>query len=61
MYVCAICPGGIDTHLWNKDNPYPDEKNDLIKPEELTELICFVLKQPTLYKKMIMFPMSEWH
>ncbi len=61
VHVCAICPGGIDTPLWNTDNPYPGEKNDLIKPEELTELIGFIFKQPTLYKKMIMFPMSEWH
>ncbi len=61
VHVCAICPGGIDTPLWNADNPYPGEKNDLIKPEELTELIEFILKQPTLYKKLIMFPMSEWH
>jgi len=61
VHVCAICPGGIDTPLWNENNPYPGEKNDLIKPEELMELINFILKQPTLYKKLIMFPMSEWH
>ncbi len=61
IHVCAICPGGIDTPLWNEKNPYPGIENDLIKPEELTELIEFILKQPTLYKKLIMFPMSEWH
>ncbi len=61
VHVCAICPGGIDTPLWNESNPYPGINEDLIDPEELTELIGFVLDKPTLYKKLIMFPMSEWH
>ena len=61
VHVSAICPGGIDTPLWNESNPYPGVSEDLIDPEELTELIRFVLDKPTLYKKMIMFPMSEWH
>ncbi len=61
VHVCAICPGGIDTPLWNASNPYPGVEEDLIDPEELTELVGFVLDKPTLYKKLIMFPMSEWH
>ena len=61
VHVSVICPGGIDTPLWNESNPYPGVNEDLIDPEELTELIRFVLDKPTLYKKMIMFPMSEWH
>ncbi len=61
VHVCAICPGGIDTPLWNKSNPYPGVHSDLIEPEELAELIAFILKKPTLYKKLIMFPMCEWH
>ncbi len=61
VHVCAICPGGIDTPLWNESNPYPGKREDLIKPEELAELVGFVLDKPTLYKKMIMFPMCEWH
>ncbi len=61
VHVCAICPGGIDTPLWNESNPYPGITEDLIDPEELADLVGFVLDKPTLYKKLIMFPMSEWH
>ncbi len=61
VHVSAICPGGIDTPLWNESNPYPGVVEDLIAPEELTDLVAFVLEKPTLYKKLIMFPMSEWH
>lgn len=63
VLVTAICPGGIDTPLWNEDNPYPGDESKLINPDEIADLIEFVLTHPktTLYKKMIMFPTSEWH
>jgi NADP-dependent 3-hydroxy acid dehydrogenase YdfG len=60
----TICPGGIDTPLWrSKDNPYPGDISGLMKPEELVDLVSFVLEQPktTLYKKIMLFPTNEWH
>jgi len=60
----TICPGGMDTPLWrSKDNPYPGDMDRLMKPEELVALIAFILNQPktTLYKKIMLFPTSEWH
>jgi short-subunit dehydrogenase len=64
VVVNTLCPGGIDTPLWrSKDNPYPGEMDRLMKPEELVDLVSFILKQPktTLYKKIILFPTNEWH
>lgn len=64
ILVTAICPGGIDTPLWNdKHNPYPGNRDHLITAEEICEQVAFILSQPksTLYKKLVMFPVSEWH
>ena len=64
VLLVTLCPGGIDTPLWRrKDNPYPGDVERLMKPEELVNLIAFILDQPkgTLYKKIVFFPMSEWH
>lgn len=60
--VCCLCPGGIDTPLWNEDNPYPLE-NRLIKPQEIIDLIDFILSHPghTVYKRLVFFPDNEWH
>ena len=62
--VTTICPGGIDTPLWNAEkNPYPSDAERLIKPEEVAELVEFVLSRPdsTVYKRLIFFPDGEWH
>ena len=62
--VTTICPGGIDTPLWNVEkNPYPSDAERLIKPEEVAELVEFVLTRPdsTVYKRLIFFPDGEWH
>ncbi|HHP7241951.1 MAG TPA: SDR family NAD(P)-dependent oxidoreductase [Cyclobacteriaceae bacterium] len=60
--VHCICPGGIDTPLWNEDNPYPLE-NHLIKPEEIVELVNFLIcgGSKTIYRRIVMFPDNEWH
>jgi 3-oxoacyl-[acyl-carrier protein] reductase len=62
--VTTICPGGIDTPLWNeKTNPYPGKLEQLIAPDEIAELVEFILTRPatTIYKKLILFPEDEWH
>ena len=62
VHVVSICPGGIDTPLWNEDNPYPLE-NRRTKPGEIVELVDFILtrESSTIYKRIIMFPNNEWH
>jgi hypothetical protein len=63
--VTTICPGGINTPLWRDDrNPYPwDNKEQLMAPEEVAEVIEFLLTRPsgTVYKNMVFFPSNEWH
>jgi 3-hydroxy acid dehydrogenase / malonic semialdehyde reductase len=62
--VVTICPGGIKTRLWTSgDNPYPGDVDKIIDPEEIVKLIEFILNQPehTLYKKVVLFPINEWH
>lgn len=61
--VTALCPGGIDTPLWNQHNPYPFDTEEMIRPEEVAELIEYVLAQPrrTLFKSVVFVPaVEEW-
>ncbi len=64
--VSTICPGGIDTPLWTGPdgaNPYPGDREKLISPREIAELVEFVLTRPagTVYKRITLFPGNEWH
>ena len=64
ILVTTICPGAIDTPLWDPaTNPYPGDLAGVIQPDELAGLIEFLLAQPThtLYKRLVMFPTNEWH
>ena len=61
VLVTALCPGGIDTPLWNEGNPYPHGKETMIRPEEVVDLIAYILAQPkrTLFKNVIFVPVVE--
>jgi len=61
ILVTALCPGGIDTPLWNEEHPYPHERNTMIRPEEVADLIAYILAQPrrTLFKNVIFVPVVE--
>lgn len=61
VLVTSLCPGGIDTPLWNDDFPYPYDKDGLIKPEEVADIIAYILAQPkrTLFKNVIFVPVIE--
>jgi len=61
ILVTNVCPGGIDTPLWNDAHPYPFDKNEMIRPEEVADLIEYVLKQPkrTLFKNVVFVPVVE--
>lgn len=63
VLVTTLCPGGIDTPLWNDAEPYPGDPADLTSCEEIAQLVHFILGQPkgTLYKKIVFFPKTEWH
>ncbi len=61
ILVTSLCPGGIDTPLWNNENPYPHDKSKMIQPEEVADIIAYILAQPkrTLFKNVIFVPVVE--
>ena len=62
--VTSIHPGGIDTPLWCKDNPYPcGDVSEAISPIEIAKLIDFIYnsKSNIEYKTVKLFPDTEWH
>jgi 3-oxoacyl-[acyl-carrier protein] reductase len=62
--VSTLCPGGIQTPLWDAEkNPYPGDASRLMTPEEVCELVEFILSRPSgsLYKRVVFFPSNEWH
>jgi len=64
IQVATICPGAIDTPLWDSEtNPYPGDVSKTIQPEEIVDLVIYLLSQPnhTLFKRIVMFPTNEWH
>jgi len=60
--VTTICPGGINTPLWNDQNPYSGDVNKLIDTRELSDLVEFILiNNHTTYKHITLFPNTEIH
>lgn len=64
IQVATICPGAIDTPLWDPEtNPYPGDVSKTIQPDEIVNLVCYLLTQPahTIFKRIVLFPSNEWH
>jgi hypothetical protein len=63
VQVVTICPGGIDTPLWNKRNPYHGDKSRLLTPEDISSLISFIVDQPdrVVFKSIVLYPDNEIH
>lgn len=64
--LTTICPGGIDTALWDekKNNPYPgSRKEKILKPQDIVKMIEYVAELPSnvVLKKVVIFPSNEWH
>lgn len=61
--VTSIHPGGINTTLWNEDNPYPcGDVSSATDPKEIATLIDFIYNSlNTEYKTVKLFPSIEWH
>ena len=60
--VSILCPGGIDTPLWDTGN-YPGDRSQIMRPQEVVEAIEFLLSRPanSIYRRMLFFPSVEWH
>jgi len=63
--ITTICPGGIDTPLWDVDtNPYPaGDTSQLLTARVITSIVENITTQPSyvVLKKIIVFPSNEWH
>lgn len=64
ILVYAVCPGAVDTPLWNAEtNPYHGDPSGILSADEVAELVEFLLSRParSVYKRVIFFPTNEWH
>lgn len=62
--ITTICPGGIDTPLWNPTNPYPGgDVAQLLKSADVAGLVEYVANLPerVVLKRLTLFPSNEWH
>jgi short-subunit dehydrogenase len=62
--VASIHPGGINTTLWNANNPYPCGSVDSAMPSQaVIDVIDFIANSPydIDYKTVKLFPSIEWH
>lgn len=62
--VSSVHPGGINTTLWNEQNPYPcGRAEDALDPSIVADTVFHVAEVPhtTEIKTITMFPEVEWH
>lgn len=62
--LSTICPGGINTTLWNAGNPYPGgDTSQLLSAYDIAKLVDYISVQPSnvILKKIVAFPSNEWH
>ncbi len=63
IHTTTLCPGAMRTSWWDREE-YPPElgdKNSLMHPSEIAELIEFILNRNpnTLYNRVILYPVCE--
>jgi NADP-dependent 3-hydroxy acid dehydrogenase YdfG len=59
-----ICPGGVNTPLWNEKNQYPDkDKSKILRGNDIANMVEYIVNQPSnvVIKKVVVFPINEWH
>lgn len=63
LQMINLCPGGINTGLWNKDNPYSGDVSELLKPEDIFKVIKMILNSNdnVVFKNIVLFPNNEIH
>ena len=62
--ITTIFPGGINTPLWNKDNPYPGtDKEKILQPKDIVGIVEYIsnLENRIVLKNLTIFPNNEWH
>ena len=63
ILVSTICPGGINTPLWNPNNPYPGDTEQLLNIDDITNTVEYIINFPqnVVLKSLTIFPKCEWH
>ena len=63
ILISNICPGGINTPLWNENNKYPGNVNNIIQPDDITKCVEFIYNLPDnmVLKNITTFPKCECH
>jgi NADP-dependent 3-hydroxy acid dehydrogenase YdfG len=61
--ITTICPGGINTPLWNSDNKYDGDVNDLLNTNDIIDTINYIINSNdnVVIKQITLFPKCEWH
>jgi NADP-dependent 3-hydroxy acid dehydrogenase YdfG len=61
--ISTICPGGINTPLWNNTNPYSGNTSELLQTTDIVNMIDYISKLPpnVVLKTVTIFPTCEWH
>ena len=62
--ITTLFPGGINTPLWNENNPYPGtNKAEILESKDIVDLIEYVskLEPRIILKNLTVFPINEWH
>ena len=63
LQMINICPGGINTGLWNENNPYSGDVKKLLAPEDIFKVIEMILNSNdrVVFKNIVLFPNNEIH
>jgi len=62
IHVVTLCPGGMNTSWWDRsDYSTYGDRNKIIPPSQVAELIEFILKgdSNTLFKQVLLLPVNE--
>jgi short-subunit dehydrogenase len=61
--VSSIHPGGINTTLWNNENPYPGgDSSNALDTQHIVNMVNMIVATGNVeYKTITMFPEIEWH
>jgi len=63
ILISTICPGGINTPLWNDNNPYPGDVSKLLSTNDIVKTVEYIINLPknVVLKTLTIFPNCEWH
>lgn len=61
--ITEIIPGGMNTPLWNNENIYNGNVNDLINVDDISEFISKISSLPSnlIVRSIVLHPLSERH